>query len=106
MSYDVELAKELKNRDNQDIDESIIGEIVATNPIKVSLFNGQVLYTQGVNCYLCESLKSITGTIALDNVGDHGAVTTKFTITRDLNVGDKVMCVPTGNKYFIVDKVV
>ena len=34
--------------------------------------------------------------------------TTKFAITRNLNPGDKVICVPTanGNKYFIVDKVV
>jgi len=107
MNYDVELGKLFKDRENQDVDEAIIGDIIKTNPITVSLFNGQAIYTDGVNCYVCESLKSIKGTIILDNIADHGTITTGFTITRDLNIGDEVVCIPTANgqKYIIVEKV-
>lgn len=108
MNYAVEIAKELKNRDNPDIDEAVIGEIISTDPITISLFKGQIICTQGVNCYVCENLKGITGTINLESVADHGTISTKFAITRELNINDKVLCIPTsgGKKYFIIDKVV
>jgi len=107
MNYAVKLAKELRNRDNQDIDEAIIGDIIETNPIKVSLFNGKAIFTDGINCYICESLKSISGSITIDSIPGLGSVTSKCIISRELNKGDKVMCVPTANgqKYFIKDKV-
>lgn len=108
MNHIVELAKEIKNRDNPDVDEAIIGKLMSVNPITISLFNGQAIYTEGVNCYICENLKGISGNIDLENVVDHGTISTKFTVTRNLNVGDEVLCIPTagGQKYFILDKVV
>lgn len=107
MSYDVELAKHFRDRDNPDIDEPVIGIVISVNPISISIYNGQIILNSSM-CYMCESLKNIKGTITLDSVADHGAITTNFTLTRDLTIGDKVMCVPTakGQKYFIVDKVV
>lgn len=107
MRYAVELAKELKNRDNQDVDEAIIGDIIEISPVTVSLFNGQAIFIEGVNCYVCESLRNIKGTITIDNIPGIGSVTSNCTISRTLNKGDKVLCIPTanGNKYFIKDKV-
>lgn len=107
MSYDVEMAKLFKERDNIDIDEAIIGKVISTTPLLISIYNGQINLNSN-QCYICESLKNIYGTITLDHIPEHGSITTKFAITRNLNPGDKVICVPTanGNKYFIVDKVV
>ncbi len=107
MSYAVEFAKELKNRDNPDVDEAVIGDIIEINPVTVSLFNGQAIFTEGVNCYVCEILRGIKGTITIDDIPGIGAVTSTCTISRTLKKGDKVLCIPTanGNKYFIKDKV-
>lgn len=107
MSYDVELAKKFRDRDNQDVDEAVVGTVISVNPMSISIYNGQIILNSN-QCYVCESLNTIKGNIILDSVADHGAVTTTFTLNRTLNTGDKVMCVPTakGQKYFIVDKVV
>jgi len=105
-NWEVTLAKHFKDRNNEEIDEAVIGTIISTNPISVSIYNGQIILNSN-QYYVCESLKNITGTINLENVADHGALTTKFTITRELNIGDEVLCIPAarGQKYFIVDKV-
>jgi len=105
-NWEVAFAKHFKDRDNPDVNEAVIGTIISTNPISVSIYSGRIILNSN-QCYVSESLKSITGTINLENVADHGALTTKFTITRELNIGDEVLCIPAarGQKYFIVDKV-
>lgn len=107
MSYDVEMAKLFKERENIDIDEVIEGTVLSTSPIKISIYNGHIILDSD-QCYICESLKNMYGTITLYNFPEHGTVTTQFTIARNLKAGDRVMCAPTakGNRYFIVDKVV
>lgn len=107
MSYDIEMAKMFKERENPNIDEPVIGTILSIDPIEVSLYKGQVIL-QANQCYICETLKNIKGDIKLDNTPTNGSIVTSFTITRGLEIGDNVMCVPTskGQKYFIVDRVV
>lgn len=107
MNYKVELGRLFKDRENIDIDESLIGDIISTNPISISILNNNAIFTQGDNLYICESLKSISGSIVLESVAEHNSIVTNFSITRELNVKDKVLCVPlsNGQKYVIIDKI-
>lgn len=81
MSWDVELAKELKKRNNPSTIGPQIGEVISINPIKVSIYNNRVILTNS-NSYRCSKL--------------------------EVAPGDKVLCLPTSNgqTFFIVDKVV
>jgi len=101
-TWDTYIIKQLKNRDNIDPDEAVIGDIISIDPITVSILDGQAIFTNGVNCFIGESLKSITGQITIN-----GNTTTDFTITRTLSIDDKVLCLPInkGQKYVIVDKI-
>lgn len=107
MAWHDELAKEFTNRNNIDPEETLIGEIILLNPIRVSLFNNSVIISSEDKAYICESLKNITGKITLNDLPEHGTVTVNFNIERDLNIGDKVLCVPLakGQKYAIVDRI-
>ena len=101
MSWEYKLAKEFKKRDNKDIDEAIIGTVISTDPISISLFNGSVILNNS-NYYLCSNLSILSGTCTVD--GKTGTCT----IDRSLKTGDKVLCIPSnlGQTYFIVDKAV
>lgn len=95
------LAKQFIKRDNIDPDETVIGDVISTNPLAVSLFNNNAIFTEGKNLYVCENLKSITGTITIDGEDKN------FITTKELNIGNKLMCVPTANgqKYIAVDRI-
>jgi hypothetical protein len=101
-TWDTYIINQLKTRDNVDPDEAMIGDVISINPITVSILDGQVILTDGINCSIGESLKSITGQILID-----GGVTTNFTITRTLSIDDRVLCLPynKGQNYVIVEKV-
>lgn len=111
MSYDVELAKRYKDRDNPIPLEPLLGDVISIDPLKIAIMQNQAILT-GDLCYLCSNLVSNAkyAAFVLNNVGDYGSVSTNGTIEymNILKTGDKVMCVPTANgqKYFIVDKVV
>ena len=79
MGWDVDLAKELKKRNNKTSSGPLIGNIIAVNPLKISIFDGKVIIS---NMYICSRLS--------------------------VEIGDNVLCIPTADeqKYFIVDKVV
>lgn len=102
MSWDYDLAKEFKNRDNKEIDEAIIGTVISSSPLSISLFNGSIILNN-TNSYVCSNLGILRGTILVDD-GKTGTCT----IDRSLKVGDKVLCIPSnsGQTYFIIDKVV
>ncbi|HBJ1646519.1 TPA: DUF2577 domain-containing protein [Clostridium botulinum] len=107
MSYGSEIASMFRKRDNEIPAENVIGTVISTSPLTISIYEGSGILTGDI-IYVCESLREIKGNVTLDNVADHGSVTTNFKITRELKEQDRVMCVPTdgGSKYFIVDKVV
>ena len=65
-TWDTYIIKQLKNRDNIDPDEAVIGDIISIDPITVSILDGQAIFTNGVNCFIGESLKSITGQITIN----------------------------------------
>lgn len=101
MNYAVEFANQLRKRDNIEPSETVVGEVISINPITVSLFNGQAIFTEGEKLHICESLKTITGTITIDNQEK------SFSIKRELNIGNKVVCIPfsNGQKYMVIDKI-
>lgn len=101
MSWEYNLAKEFKKRDNQDVDEPIIGVVVGTNPIQISVYGGSVILNN-TNSYISSSLVTLTGT------GIYNDTNITCTIDRNLKNGDKVFCIPFngGQKYFVADKVV
>lgn len=101
MSWDVELAKQFRNRDNKGVDEAVIGTVISESPLSVSLFNGSVILNSS-NSYICSSLGVLQGICIVD--GKEGT----FIIDRSLKAGNKVLCVPSnsGQTYFIADKVV
>lgn len=111
MSVYTDIAKEFKARNNPSIDEPVIGTVISSSPLSISIYNGAITLNKDI-IYVCENLVSIKGTISIssfsDSNGDSHAVNNTFEIKRTLNVGDKVMCIPTdhGQKYFIVEKVI
>lgn len=112
MNWDVELAKELKSRENKIPIGPVLGNIISVSPLKIAIFNNNAILTEK-HCYICSSLIEIylrKADIKLNSVADHGVVTTSGEVTfKDvLKVGDKVLCLPTsdGQKFFIIDKVV
>lgn len=100
MTWDVDLAKEFKNRNNIIPDEAVIGKVISTHPLSISLFNGQATFSQNA-LYVSKSLSIQSGTCEVD--GKTGVCT----IDKSLKVGDNVLCVPTsrGQKWFIVEVV-
>ena len=82
MKYTTELAKKLKERTNVNPIGNIIGTVIATNPLQISIFNG-VAILDNDNCKLCSKV-------------------------TDLVFGDKLLICsdPNENLYFVIDKVV
>lgn len=90
----------LNDRNNIDPSKFEIGTVVTVDPLKVSIQDGQAYFTEGQNLKVCESLKTITGTIVINGESQ------TFSIKRDLNENDEILCFPLNNKYFIAfDKV-
>ncbi|WP_321994834.1 DUF2577 family protein [Clostridium butyricum] len=113
MGYSTEMAKVFKNNENPDPVGAILGDVISVNPLKVAIYNNKAtLSKEQNNCYICSYLVNscIKNTnFKFNNIPTHGTVTTDGELTLNiLNVGDKVLCVPTANgqKFFIVDKVV
>lgn len=82
MNWDVEIAKQFKNRDNKTPIGPQLGEVISSNPIKVAILGNKAILNSD-NSYVCSSAQNII-------------------------TGDKVLCLPTsdGQTFFIVDKVV
>ena len=105
MSYAVDLAKEFKQRDNQEIEGAVLGTVISNNPLTISVYNNKVIL-DSKNYYICSNLTSIAkaADIELNSAINTGEITFKDI----LKPNDKVLCLPTANgqKFFIIDKVV
>ncbi len=98
--YRVGFAKMFNDRNNVDPPQFQIGKVVSLNPLKISISDGAAYFTEGQNLKVCETLKIMTGLIVINGESQ------TFSITRNLNVNDEVLCFPLNKKYFIAfDKV-
>lgn len=93
--YRVGMAKWFNERNNIDPPIFYVGTIIEVSPLKISIQNGQAYFTENINLKVCESLRTISGTIVIN-----GELQT-FSITRDLNVGDEILCYPLDSVNFV-----
>ena len=100
MSYDVELAKEFKTRNNVVPIEPTTGTVNSVLPLSVSIFNGEVVLTGDI-VQVSKNLKKHTGTCTVNGY------TGECKIDLSLRVGDNVLCIPTsgGQKWYIAEVV-
>ncbi|KYH35827.1 hypothetical protein CLTEP_02200 [Clostridium tepidiprofundi DSM 19306] len=109
MSYDVEFAKMLKERNNKKAIGAITGKVVSVNPFKISIFDGQILLKKE-QLYFCNSIldnyirEYQTSEINTEQWGS----TQKIKLTDTLKVDDEVMLIAAenGQTFFAIDKVV
>jgi len=136
MGYAVELAGELKKRNNIPKIGVQMGDVLSVAPLKIGIMNNETIIDETI-CYLCsnvvenykrkatEEIKEYIVTMATTDTNENGSVTpldvdttmavetksdydTVITFKDILHVGDKVLLVPTEDDqiYFIVDRVV
>ena len=129
MSYDVELAKEFKSRNNAKRTGNLLGTVLSISPLKIGILGDEIMLDSS-NCFICSSLvtsfkrnavveiKAYTiGATANDSNGDSISslsIPTKtdydavITYKDILKVKDKVLVISDadGQIFFIVDKVV
>lgn len=126
-SYDIEIAKLFKERENLEIQGAIIGRVVNISPLKLSVYEGQVTLDKN-QLYICDSClqkdfkigistNDVAGEVLLKSDGqtydyeimnlstsiENTSVVLKF----EMKLSDELLLIPTadGQKFFIVDKV-
>lgn len=104
--YRVGFSKMFIQRNNKEQSTFYIGSVIQVDPLKLSIGNGQAYFTENDNLIVCETLKGLSGSITLDSIPEHESITTNFTITRNLSIGDNVLCFPLDSVNFIAfDKI-
>ena len=101
MSWETELAKMFKERNNAPVQGATTGIIIGLNPIKINLYNGSVILNEN-DIIMCNSLKQSTYAVTINGTD------TEIIFKDILKINDKVLCLPTskGQKYYVIDKVV
>lgn len=99
--YIKEMAKAFKDRNNPEQLGMVIGTVISTNPLKVSIYNGSAILSKENNNLWIGSL--LQDPISANINSENGTI--KLNI---LNNGDHVACIPSadGQKFVIFDKVV
>lgn len=79
MTWDIDLAKQFKQRNNNTPIGAVIGQVISIEPFKVSLFEGKIILDNAYKCVNCI-----------------------------VEIGDSVLCIAdsTGQTFYIVDRVV
>lgn len=97
MSWEIDIAKEFKNRDNISPDEPTIGKVISISPVVISIYSGQVLLNENL-IELSNDFCTMVGTCEID--GKTGTCS----IDRTLKVNEEVKCIPTssGQRWFIM----
>ena len=98
MSWDTDLAKEFKKRNNIEAIEPTTGKVDSVNPLSISIYNGGAVLS-GSLIQVSKNLKKHTGTCTVNGY------TGTCEIDLSINEGDSVLCVPTNNgqKWFIAE---
>ena len=102
-SYDIELAKEFKGRDNESYIGVMVGIVENASPLTISIFDGAGIFTDE-NLYVCKNATEYRIPFSLN--GYEGA-TVSGTITHEgLKSGDRVAVIATedNQKLFVIDK--
>lgn len=94
--YRVGFQKLFNERNNEAPPSFYEGTVIQVNPLKISVMGGQAYFTEDINLKVCETLKTIGGTITIGN-----GESQTFSITRDLNEGDKILCYPLDSVNFV-----
>lgn len=103
MSYADEMAKLFRERDNKKTLPPQIGIVKSVTPLKISLLDGQILLDND-DVLICHALKEGNKANADIKIGDT-TNSAEITFKNVLNAGDAVLCVESGNKFIIIDKV-
>jgi hypothetical protein len=92
MAYGTDIAKEFKARNNESFIGIVVGTVISTNPLSVSIYNGGAIFT-GDNLYVCKGATERTTTI--------GSIT-----YTGLLINDKVAVIATqdNQSLFVIDK--
>lgn len=125
MSWEIEIAREFKKRNNPKLIGATIGKVLSVTPFQASILGGQIILDYE-NCYICSSLlnRSITTVITGEvtstgniNINDSSSstynltgtstVNGEVTLSNIFNIGDNVLVIPNHNEqmFFIVDTV-
>lgn len=98
--YRVGFQKLFNERNNVDPSIFYTGTVIQLSPLKLSIQDGQAYFIEGQNLKVCESLKTMTGNIAINGESQ------TFSIERNLNLGDEILCYPLDSVNFVAfDKV-
>lgn len=100
--WDVNLAKELKKRDNEDYIGIIVGTVVEVNPLTISIYGGKAVFS-GDSLYVCKNATEYQIPVTLTT--PNGVVS--GTITHEgLKDRDRVAVIATedNQKLFVIDK--
>lgn len=100
----IDVAKEIKKRNNKTYLGTVIGIVEQINPLIISTLNKQVLFYDN-DVYVCKNLTEYQIPFSLSS--PDGMVS--GTITHEgLKLGDKIACIATedNSKIFLIDKVV
>lgn len=127
--WNIELAKELKKRDNKEPFEPVIGDVISIEPLRIAIY-GNTTILEPKDCYMCSAMvekflrkadmriKSYSvGINTTDSAGHSNSSMTvndksdydvEITFKEIIKVGDKLLCLPTANgqMFYIIDKVV
>ncbi|MDF2612774.1 MAG: hypothetical protein K0S71_560 [Clostridia bacterium] len=124
MSWESDIAKEFKQRDNKKLIGACIGTVTSATPLKASILDGQIMLDSS-NTYVSNSLmtyernvklttetESTTGSISINNgswnsfkTNESGTSTGKLELKSMLKVGDLILVIPAADeqKFFIID---
>lgn len=107
MSWENELAREFKKRDNESPLGAVVGTVIAVDPIKISILGDRVFLTKDM-VYMCSSLLNAIDRSATIQINGETVTDGKITFKDVLKVSDQVLCLPAegGQTFFIIDKVV
>lgn len=115
-SWDVDLAKEIKKRDNRHKMGAMLGKVISVEPVKISIQDGRFFITKE-NGYICNQLLerlseyTVTENGSIDVSCKHGGGSYSLNGSGNVHLkavwkqGDYVMVVPDESEqhFFIVD---
>lgn len=129
MTWDIEMAKMFKKRNNPNRIGAIIGKVVRTNPLQISILDGNVILDKR-QLYITYGLLEKSYKFNLEAKGKVGNITTKLATEEtktlvniniiednkdktkiklyfELKEDDEVLLIPSENEriFFIIDKV-
>jgi hypothetical protein len=104
MSWDIDMAKLFKDRDNKPQIGGVLGQVISMEPLRISIYEGRTILSSDI-IFFCNNL--LSNVIRKATINNLTASEVEIIYKEVLSVGDYVCCLPTedGQKFFIIDKV-